>query len=98
MEWLISSAHSTVRHLFPVDHREFLEEKLAKLDPTKFPTLILTDRAPFSLGGETAFNEGMRLFMLGLQNEARSNRPVTSNKKRLRRSSAAKAVRKAEAG
>jgi len=97
MEWLISSAHSTVRHLFPVDHREFLEEKLAKLDPLKFPTLILTNRAPFSLGGETAFNEGMRLFMLGLQNEARSNRSVTPIKRRQRRSSAARAARNAAA-
>lgn len=71
MEFVIGSAHRTAHHLFPSEHKEFLEEKLSKLDPQKFPTLVLTDTAPISLGPEKAFNEEMRLFMLGLENEPR---------------------------
>jgi AcrR family transcriptional regulator len=71
MEYVIGSAHRTVRHLFPSEHREFLQDKLSKLDPVQFPTLILTDCAPISLGPETAFAEELRLFMLGLENETR---------------------------
>lgn len=71
MEFVIGSAHRTAHHLFPSEHKEFLKEKLSKLDPEKFPTLVLTDTAPISLGPEKAFNEEMRLFMLGLENEPR---------------------------
>jgi hypothetical protein len=38
-------------------------------DPERFPTLMLTDTAPISLGPESAFNEEIRLFMLGLEHE-----------------------------
>lgn len=75
MEFVIGSAHRAAHHLFPSDHKEFLKEKLSKLDPEKFPTLILTDSAPISLGPEKAFNEEMRLFMLGLENELREGEP-----------------------
>ena len=69
MEFVIGSAHRAAHHLFPSDHQEFLREKLSKLNPEKFPTLMLTDTAPISLGPESAFNEEMRLFMLGLAQE-----------------------------
>jgi tetracycline repressor-like protein len=69
MEFVIGSAHRTAHHLFPSEHKEFLKDKLSKLDPEKFPTLVLTDTAPISLGPEKAFNEEIRLFMLGLENE-----------------------------
>jgi AcrR family transcriptional regulator len=72
MEYVISSAHQTVRHLFPSEHQDFLKEKLSKLDPVKFPTMILIDCAPISLDSETAFSEGINLFMLGLKNEPRA--------------------------
>ena len=71
MEFVIGSAHRTAHHLFPSEHKEFLKDKLSKLDPEKFPTLVLTDTAPISLGPEKAFNEEIRLFMLGLENEPR---------------------------
>jgi hypothetical protein len=77
MEFVIGSAHRTVRHLFPSDHGEFLKEKLSKLDPKRFPTLILTDTAPISLGAEKAFAEEIRLFMLGLEHEPRTT-PASS--------------------
>jgi AcrR family transcriptional regulator len=69
MEFVIGAAHRTARRLFPSEYREFLEDKLSKLDPNKFPTLILTNSAPISLGPEKAFQEEIRLFMLGLNSE-----------------------------
>jgi AcrR family transcriptional regulator len=75
MEYVISRANQTVRHLFPSEAQEFLKEKLAKLDPVKFPTMILIDCAPISLDSETAFAEGINLFMLGLRNEPRTAAP-----------------------
>jgi hypothetical protein len=83
MEFVIGSAHRTAHHLFPSEHKEFLQEKLSKLDPEKFPTLVLTDTAPISLGPEKAFNEEMRLFMLGLENEPRE--PQVGGKKQANR-------------
>jgi AcrR family transcriptional regulator len=87
MEFIINAAHGKARHHFPSDHRQFLEEKAAKLDAEKFPTLMLTKSAPLSLGAETAFEEGMRLFMRGLELEplimqARAGRASKSTKKR----------------
>jgi AcrR family transcriptional regulator len=76
MEFVIGAAHRTARHLFPSEYREFLQDKLSKLDPDRFPTLILTNTAPISLGPETAFKEEMRLFMLGLENEPREAKPA----------------------
>ncbi len=69
MEFCIGSAHRAAHHLFPSDHKEFLKDKLSKLDPERFPTLILTNSAPISLGPEKAFDEEIRLFMLGLEHE-----------------------------
>jgi hypothetical protein len=79
MEFVIGSAHRTAHHLYPSEHKEFLKEKLSKLDPQRFPTLVLTDTAPISLGAEKAFDEEIRLFMLGLENEPRE--PETAGKK-----------------
>jgi hypothetical protein len=73
MEFVIGSAHRAAHHLFPSDHQEFLTDKLSKLDPERFPTLMLTDTAPISLGPESAFNEEIRLFMLGLEHEPKVN-------------------------
>jgi len=76
MEFVIGSAHRTAHHLFPSEHKEFLKDKLSKLDPERFPTLVLTDTAPISLGPEKAFNEEIRLFMLGLENEPREQETI----------------------
>lgn len=73
MEFVIGSAHRAAHHLFPSEHQEFLKDKLSKLDPKKFPTLMLTNTAPISLGPEKAFDEEIRLFMLGLENEPRES-------------------------
>jgi hypothetical protein len=73
MEFVIGSAHRAAHHLYPSEHQEFLKEKLSKLDSKKFPTLMLTDTAPISLGPEKAFDEEIRLFMLGLENEPRQS-------------------------
>jgi hypothetical protein len=89
MEFVIGSAHRTAHHLFPSDHKAFLKDKLSKLDPERFPTLILTHTAPISLGPEKAFNEEIRLFMLGLENEPRvteeASAPEAARKKQASR-------------
>ena len=80
MEFVISASYKEARHLFPADHRKFLQEKLAKLDPQKFPSMILINCAPISLNAETAFWEGINLFMLGLENEL--EKPAVRNRSR----------------
>jgi hypothetical protein len=75
MEFVISASYKAARHLLPGEHRQFLEEKLSKLDPEKFPSMILINCAPISLNAETAFWEGINLFMLGLEHELRTPGP-----------------------
>jgi hypothetical protein len=87
MEFVIGAAHRTARHLYPSEYREFLQDKLSKLDPEKFPTLILTNTAPISLGPETAFKEEIRLFMLGLESEPRGLNPAAGDTTGIRKAS-----------
>ena len=96
MEFVIGSAHRTAHHLFPSEHKAFLTDKLSKLDPEKFPTLILTHTAPISLGPEKAFSEEIRLFMLGLENEPRDTKGASARDatRKNRRPAASRVVRK----
>jgi Tetracyclin repressor-like, C-terminal domain len=94
MEFVIGSAHRAAHHLFPSDHQEFLKEKLSKLDPERFPTLMLTDTAPISLGPESAFNEEMRLFMLGLDQEPKGKVAESVTRKRAVNGPRSRAARK----
>jgi AcrR family transcriptional regulator len=69
LEFVITSAHSTARHLYPAEHKAFLSEKMAALDPEKYPALSFAGQAPFLVDAQVAFREGVRLFLLGLEHD-----------------------------
>jgi AcrR family transcriptional regulator len=69
MEFIISTGHGTSHHIYPSEHRAFLEEKSSKLDPDKYPNLLFAKRAPFTLSGDVAFEMGCNLFLLGMLTE-----------------------------
>lgn len=71
IEFIISTGHGTSHHIFPSEHQQFLEEKSSKLDPEKYPNLIFAQHAPLTIDGLLAFNEGCRLFLLGMMTEAK---------------------------
>jgi AcrR family transcriptional regulator len=73
MEFIISASHKTRRNMFLGENETFLREKLSKLDPGKFPSMILMNYTPASLNDETSFfGEGINLFILGLENELKN--------------------------
>jgi AcrR family transcriptional regulator len=80
LEFIISTAHGTSHHIFPAEHRQFLEEKTNKLDPEKYPNIFFARRAPLELDGAVAFQEGSRLFLLGLIREAAGGSPAATAK------------------
>jgi AcrR family transcriptional regulator len=69
MEFIITTAHGAAHHIFPKEHRQFIEEKIAKLDPDKYPNIFFAGRAPVQIDGDFAFEEGCRLYMLGIASE-----------------------------
>jgi len=52
---------------YPSDYKGFLLDKMTKLDAEKYPNL--TGSPPLMLDARTAFQEGLRLFVLGLERE-----------------------------
>lgn len=74
MEFIISTGHGTSHHIFPGEHRKFLEEKTDKLDLEKYPNIFFARRAPFAMDGRVAFEEGSSLFLLGLAREAETGK------------------------
>jgi AcrR family transcriptional regulator len=73
MNFIINTAHGTSRHLFPGEHRAFLQKETAKLDKNAFPSIFFAMQAPLNLDGDIAFQEGFDLFLLGMQAEAGRN-------------------------
>jgi len=69
LEFIINTAHGTARHVFPAEHRQFLEDKTASLDTDAFPNIFFARRAPLSLSGDIAFEEGTSLYLLGIRSE-----------------------------
>jgi hypothetical protein len=72
LEFIINTAHGASHHIFPSEHRQFLEEKTSKLDVARYPNIHFTKRAPLSMNGDVAFEEGMSLFRYRLAQEAGS--------------------------
>lgn len=68
-DFVINNAHSTSHKLFPGEHRQFLEEKLTKLDPEKSPNIVYAKTAPLQLDGLVVFEEALGLFMLGIEKD-----------------------------
>lgn len=69
MEFLFSISHGASHHIFPAEHKSFLEEKLASLDAEKYPSLIFSQGGPLSVDGELAFAEGCYLYLIGMETE-----------------------------
>lgn len=69
MEFIFSVANSASHHMFPAEHKAFLEAKAAALDPGQYPSLLYSKGGPLSIDGEVAFEEGCYLYLLGMQME-----------------------------
>jgi hypothetical protein len=69
MDYAISSAHLKVAHRSPGEHRDFLKEQTDRLDPAKYPGITFTRGAIVDLDAEASFEEGLRLFLIGLREE-----------------------------
>lgn len=69
IEFIISTGNGTSHHIYPGEHRKFLEEKTDGLDPERYPNLMFARRAPFTIDGALAFREGCYLFLLGMSTE-----------------------------
>jgi hypothetical protein len=67
IEFIISSAHATVRHLWPGEHKDFLNRKLSTLDPTQFPATHFVRESLINLNASEAFTIGLGLFLQALE-------------------------------
>lgn len=74
MDYAISSAHLKVAHRSPGEHRDFLESRTDLLDPAQYPAITFTRGAIVNLDAEASFEEGCRLFMIGLRSEEKTGR------------------------
>jgi len=66
-EFITTSAHSTVRHMWPGEHRDFLDRTLSALDPAAFPATHFVRESVTSLNASAAFTTGLRLLMQALE-------------------------------
>lgn len=62
-------AHSTVTRRWPGQHGEFLNSKLAELDPEIYPSTLFVRETLTNLNGAQAFSTGLRLTLQGIQVE-----------------------------
>jgi len=67
IEYIISSAHSTVRHMWPGEHRDFLDRKLSALDPVQFPATHFVREGLINLNASAAFTVGLGLLLQALE-------------------------------
>ena len=67
LEFLVSSAYGTTRNRWPGQQPDFINKKVAELDPQTFPNLHLTASSLVSLDGEKALDEVLVLFLNGLE-------------------------------
>lgn len=68
-EFVISTAHQATHDLLPADHRQFLEDKLASLDPRRTENIVYGKVGPLQLNAGSLFKEGMSMFLLGIQRD-----------------------------
>jgi len=67
MEFIKTSAHATVRHMWPGEHKDFLESKLSALDPEMFPATHFVRPTLTSLNASAAFTTGLGLLLQALE-------------------------------
>lgn len=68
-EFVTSTAHRASIGIFPSEHRQFLEDKIAKFDASRTPNIIYARVSPLMLDGAIELEEGISLFMLGLERD-----------------------------
>jgi AcrR family transcriptional regulator len=67
LEFLVSSAYGTTRNRWPGQQPNFINQKVAELDPKAFPNLHMTASSLVSLDGQKALDEVLLLFINGLE-------------------------------
>jgi AcrR family transcriptional regulator len=67
MEFIITSAHATVRHMWPGEHKDFLENKLSALDPETYPATHFVRPSLTTLNASAAFTTGLGLLLQALE-------------------------------
>jgi AcrR family transcriptional regulator len=67
MEFIIANAHTTVRHRWPGEHSDFLNKKLADLDPEAFPATRFVWKSFTQLNAAAVFSMGLRVFLKALE-------------------------------
>lgn len=63
VDFIIANAQATVRHRWPGEHKDFLDERLAQLDPDTFPTVHFVRESYTSLNALSTFSTGLRLLL-----------------------------------
>jgi AcrR family transcriptional regulator len=74
MEFLITMAHSTVRHRWPGEHSTFLDRVIGNLDPAQFPNAHFVRRNFVRFDAALAFEEALKLFVSALEVERTRSR------------------------
>ena len=69
MEFITSGAYATVRHRWPSEHSDFLEQIFARLDPKEYPNIRFVRKNYIRSSGHGAFKDGMTLVLGGLELE-----------------------------
>jgi len=69
IEFISAYAHATVAHRWPGEHSNFLNERLAELNPNSFPSAHFVSKSFTRLDAGSAFATGLRLFLHGLEFE-----------------------------
>ncbi|MBL0115919.1 MAG: hypothetical protein IPP45_11265 [Sphingomonadales bacterium] len=57
MRFVINTAHQATHDLLPADHRQFLEDKLASLDPRRTQNIVYGKVGPLQLNADSLFKE-----------------------------------------
>jgi len=87
-EFVVSSAQEATHDLLPAGHRQFLEDKLASLDPSRTENIVYGKIAPLQLNGDSLFKEGISLFLLGIERDRKiegvsdAAKPASAKRKR----------------
>lgn len=70
IDFLTQTGHSGALHLYPADHRAFIEEKASRLDHARYPNIAFAAYSPIQIDGDLAVREGLALFFLGIAAES----------------------------
>lgn len=76
MDFITSNAHATVRHLWPGEHREYLDRKLSQLDPKRFPATHFVRKGLVSLNASEAFTIGLRIILNALDSARKAGKSI----------------------